>query len=112
MGALEEDCVTRAISTAVNKDYYEVLDSLYDIADEYNCDALCVCCYKHLLDTRYNLSRVHGYAGLPIYKFIEEHPEGVYIIRVEGHLTTVVWGKCLDIWNCTDEIIDIIWKVE
>jgi hypothetical protein len=96
----------------VNKDYYEVLDSLYNTADEYNCDALCVCCYKNLLDTKWHIPRIYGYEGVPIYMFALDHPTGTYIIRVDGHLTCVQNGKCYDIWNCTNELIDIVWKVD
>jgi hypothetical protein len=105
----EEDCVNRAISLALCKDYYVIRNKLYLIADLFDCDTLCVCCYKHLLDDVYQLPRI-DMKGYTIKEFIRKYPKGTFIIRVDGHLTCVINGKCYDIWDCTDEVIDIVWE--
>ena len=33
------------------------------------------------------------------------------IIRVDGHLTYSIFGEVLDIWDCSDEIVDCYWVV-
>lgn len=111
MGKLEEDCVTRAIKLALNEDYDTVQYKLHLIAELFNCDALCVCCYKHLLDDVYKLPRITTHIGKPIKEFLCMYPKGVYLIRVDGHLTCAIDGTVYDIWDCQNEIIDIIWKV-
>lgn len=109
LGLREEDCVCRAISLALEEDYYVIQHKLCLIADLFECDKLCVCCYKFLLDKVFNLTRVEEYKGYTIREFLMEHPNDTYIIRLNGHLTCAIAGICYDIWNCLDEEIDIVW---
>lgn len=111
LGKKEEDCVTRAIAGALNLDYYVAQEKLHLISKLFDCEKLCVCCYKHLLNEVYKLQIIEGYRGLKISSFLKTHRNGIYIIRVHGHLTWVLDGVIQDIWNCENEIIDIIWKV-
>ena len=106
----EEDCVNRAINTALNVDYYKVKKQLVLIAELFDCEQLCVCCYERLLELVYGLKRVENVKGLTIWQFCEMFKSGTFIIRVDGHLTCVIDGKIHDIWNCEDEIIDIVWQ--
>ena len=112
LGIEEEDCVCRAITLALDEEYYQIQNKLYLIADLLECEMLCVCCYQHLLDDVYKLKRVEGYKGCCIKHFVEDHPHGIYIIRIDGHLTCCYEGCVFDIWDCTNKIIDIIWEVE
>lgn len=48
---------------------------------------------------------------MPISDFLYTHPKGTYLIRVDQHLTCARNGAVYDIWDCTDEIIDIVWEV-
>lgn len=108
----EEDCVCRAISLATEKDYEDILYKLRLIAELYECEALCVCCYKHLLDNFFRLPRVPKCKGYTVSEFGDIYPEGTYIIRVEGHLTCAIDGTIYDIWDCRNEIVDIAWKID
>ena len=110
LSLIEEDCVNRAINNALNVDYYKVRKQLLLIAELHECEALCVCCYEHLLDDFYKLKRVENVKGMPIWEFCELFRYGTFIIRVEGHLTCVINGVINDIWNCEEEIIDIVWE--
>ena len=111
LGERKEDCVCRAISLATGLNYYIIEEKLYLIGELFNCEKLCVCCYKHLLDYVFGYERVNGYKGFTINDFIKENPEGTYIIRVDGHLTCVTNGLILDTWDCGECLIDIIWEV-
>lgn len=110
LGKFEEDCVCRAIKSALNKDYYYIQNQLELIAQLFDCEKLCVCCYKFLLDNVYGLKRIEEYNGKPIKYFLNTNPHGTYIIRVDGHLTHCVDGVVYDLFDCTDDIIDIIWE--
>lgn len=112
LGRKEEDCVCRAISLGLNEDYYAIQHKLDLIGDLFECEELCVCCYKHLLDSVYNLNRYESFQGMTIEKFLNLNPVGIFIIRVNGHLTCAIDGTLYDIWDCRNEIIDIVWKVE
>ena len=110
-GYREEDCVVRAISLALNLEYFDTRRKLKLIANLLNCDELCVCCYKHLLDNVYKLQRMEGYKGATIEKFLTENPTGKYLIRVKGHLTCGIDGVLRDTWDCRNRKIDIVWVI-
>jgi hypothetical protein len=40
-----------------------------------------------------------------------EHDERRLIIRVEGHLTCSIMGDVIDIWDCSDELVDCYWLI-
>lgn len=110
-GKKEEDCVCRAISLATNQDYYKIEHQLNLIGDLFECEELCVCCYNHLLDSVYHYQRVKYVKGMTIKEFARTHPKGIFLIRIEGHLTCMIDGVIHDIWNCTNEVIDKVWYV-
>ena len=112
LGKREEDCVCRAISLALEEDYYIIQEKLQLIGELFECEFLCECCYKHLLDSVYDLQRNEEFKGLTIKEFSELHQSGTYIIRIEGHLTCLINGIIYDIWDCTDKIVDIVWEID
>lgn len=111
LGKLEEDCVTRAISLATGQDYKTIQEQLFLISELFECEKLCVCCYKHLLDYVYNFERIEATQGMTIEEFLEEFNTGIFIIRVDGHLTCAIDGNIIDTWDCTNKIVDIAWFV-
>lgn len=111
LGKREQDCVCRAISLALNEDYYIIQHKLELVGELFECEDLCVCCYKHLLDYVYGLKRIEEYQGYTIEEFADRNPYGVFLVRVSGHLTCVIQNKIMDIWNCSNEIVDIVWQV-
>lgn len=108
----EKDCVCRAISLALNEDYYTIQDKLNLVGELFNCDELCVCCYKHLLDYVYNLDRIEEVHGMTVSDFANYFYKGIYIVRVPSHCTCIINGIVYDIWDCRDEVIDIVWEVK
>ena len=112
LGEIEEDCVCRAISLALDEDYYKIQEKLYLVAKLFECESLCVCCYKYLLDDVYDLKRIEEVRGMTIEEFANYFPIGIFIVRVEGHLTCVIDNHIMDIWDCRDKIVDLVWKVK
>lgn len=106
----EEDCVTRAISLASGYSYADIQDKLYYMARLFNCEELCVCCYKHLLDDIFEYPRVKP-KGRTVGELCEDYPDSILLVRIDGHLTCIVHGVIRDLWDCSDKIADIIWKV-
>ena len=107
----EEDCVCRAISTALNVKYTAVSNMLDMIADVNKCDKLCVCCYHRLLDDIFGLDARYCH-GETVGEVAEDHPGRKLIIRIDGHLTCSMYGVVLDTWDCTREEVDCYWVVE
>ena len=111
LNEIEEDCVCRSISLALQEDYYLIQRKLELVAELFECMKLCECCYRFLLDSVYDLQRVEDLKGIKIRDFVDCNPHGTYLIRIENHLTAVIDGTLFDLWNCLDEKIDILWKV-
>lgn len=112
LGNIEKDCVCRAISFGLDLDYYTVEEKLHLVGELFECERLCVSCYKHLLDYVFNLTRIESYQGYTIEEFIDRNPKGKFIIRVSGHLTSCEDGILIDTWDCRNELIDIVWQVK
>lgn len=107
-----KDCVCRAISTATGL-CYEAVDNLLDLtAKEYRCDKLCVCCYSNLLEDVLCYDRQSCAFQKTVEEIAAEHPRNKVIIRVDAHLTTSVYGNILDIWDCSQELVDCYWIVQ
>lgn len=106
------DCVCRAISTATGL-RYEAVDNLLDLVSyDNNCEKLCVCCYDYLLTDTLCYRRFDCKDDYTVAEISSKHPRNKLIIRVEGHLTSSIYGTILDIWDCSDEIVDCYWIVE
>lgn len=111
LGIEEEDCVTRAIALASGKPYFTIRKKLQLTAELLECEKLCVCCYEHLLDSVFNYERIK-INGMTVGEFAELHPKGVFLIRIEGHLTCLVNGCIYDLWDCRDRKATHAWICE
>ena len=107
----ESDCVTRAISLASGYSYAEIQNKLYYISELLECEKLCVCCYKHLLDGVFKYERVPC-KGYTVGEIAEMYNDKILLVRIEGHLTCVVFGVIRDLWDSSDILADIVWLVE
>lgn len=110
LNEIEKDCVCRAITNVTNRHYKEIEKKLYEIASIFDCDHLCVCCYKFLLDFVFGFTRIEEYKGRTIKEFLQDYPYGTFLVRIEGHLTCLRDGYVEDTWDCSDYEIDIVWK--
>ena len=110
-GVRKNDCVTRAISLASGLDYKEVQEKLFYTAKLLNCEKLCVCCYRHLLDDVLKYRRVDC-DGLMVGEFADTYPNGTYLVRMNGHISCIIDGTIYDIWDCRGEWLTDAWKVD
>lgn len=107
----ESDCVTRAISLASGYSYAEVKNKLYYISQLLECEHLCVCCYQHLLTDVFKYDKMYC-RDMTVAEFAKLHPTGIYLIRMDGHLSVLVDGIIHDLWDCSDEILTDVWYVQ
>lgn len=109
---VKSDCVCKAISTATGL-LYAAVDNLLELTAEYNdCDKLCVCCYNKLLSDILCYRRFDCDYEYTVSEIAKMYPRNKLIIRVEGHLTSSVYGVTLDIWDCSNEFVDCYWVIE
>lgn len=107
-----KDCVCRAISTATDL-HYDVVNNLLELtADKYDCDKLCICCYHNLLDDVLCYKRFDCDFNKTVKEVALSYPNNKLIIRVDAHLTCSVYGVILDIWDCSEELVDCFWIVK
>ena len=106
-----KDCVCRAISTATGLCYEAVHNLLEITASEYSCEKLCVCCYHCLLEDILCYHRVECDFEQTVEEVAAKYPKNRLIIRVQEHLTSSINGTILDIWDCSEELVDCFWIV-
>lgn len=111
-GAHLEDCVCRAISTATGLPYRTIENLLRLVSDSYGCDMLVLNCYSHLLSDIFCYECYSPQQDITVGELVNSIPDKRLIIRVQGHLTSSIFGTLLDIWDCKDEIVDCFWIVE
>lgn len=110
-GNIEGDCVTRAISLATGIPYNAVRKLLKITAQENDCDELCIDCYHNLLDGTLGYRVMCPKEMKRVEEIAKEFGNNVLIVRIEGHLTACLYGVCVDIWDCTKEVVDCFWIV-
>ena len=109
---IRKDCVCRAISTATGLKYEAVVNLLELTADENDCDKLCVCCYDYLLSDTLCYRRFDCDFKCTVSEVATKYPRNKLIIRVNAHLTSSIFGTILDIWDCSDELVDCYWIID
>jgi hypothetical protein len=105
------DCVIRAITLALELDYFEVVKLLHLNAQELQCECLNVKCYEKLLDYDFDLPHYMSF-GLTAEEVANDYPDNILLLRMDGHLSCSVCGVIKDIWDCSQEIITDFWIVK
>ena len=108
-GNFVNDCTIRAISVAEGKSWDETYEELSIIAQRNGIILDDVNFIEPLLDSRYN--RIYGnevYVG----EFADKHPEGTYLITMNGHITVCVDGYIVDSFDPRERKIRDVWEVK
>ena len=105
------DCVCRAISTATGLNYKAVSNLLSLTADAYDCEKLCLCCYHNLLEKILCYKRVTCYQDETVEDIARKYPRDTILVRIDAHLTSIIKGNILDIWDCSNEFVDCFWFI-
>lgn len=111
LSRLTSDCVIRATATALNKTWYEASDLLYAQAKKCCCEMSTVGSYGSLFDNELKFSRIEDDNIIKVKDVGEAYPLGILLVRIRGHLTCVKDGLVWDIWDCSGEDVDIVWRV-
>lgn len=101
------DCAIRAISVALNTDWYTAFDILteeaYQMCDMPSADSVWGSVLRHNGFKRFVLpnSCPDCYCAED---FCKDHPKGIYVLAFGGHVATVRDGILLDSWDSSAEI--------
>lgn len=108
-GKFHNDCTVRAISLAEGKTWDETYEELSDIAQRNGIILDDVNFIEPLLDSRYDRM---CYQGVYVGEFIEDNPEGTYLITMKGHITCAINGVIYDTFDCRDRVMWCAWEVK
>lgn len=110
-GERVSDCVTRAISVSCKIPYEKVRKMLYHTAQLLGCEKLCVMCYKFLIEDVLKCKRVNCDGMFPD-DFANLHPQGTYLLRMNGHICCCIDGVLIDTFDSRfmDFLTDA-WKI-
>ena len=101
------DCVIRALSIAMGRDWGEVYVELcaigYEMCDFGNSNKVWP---EYLKQYGYKCKAVpYVYdSDYTIADFAADHPDGVYIVATGTHVVAVVDGNWIDTWNSGNEV--------
>ncbi len=97
------DCVIRALTKVLNKEWREVFDDLVPIARELQCMPNGKPCFeKYLKDNGFvyhGISNTKGTKRPTVDRFTKDHKEGTYFLRVANHVVASVDGYYYDTWD-------------
>lgn len=94
-----DDCAIRAITKATGKDYFEIMDALIDIADNYDdwdIDELRTI-DAYLMSIGWERCELEDRCTV---KQFAEHITDPRVVIVKGHATCTMNGNTYDTWNC------------
>lgn len=98
-----DDCVVRALTKVLNKDWIEVFDDLIKYAREMQCMPNSKQCYEqYLKDNGFvyvGISNKKGSKRPTVAQFSKEHKKGKYLVNVANHVVAIIDGKYYDTWD-------------
>lgn len=110
------DCVIRALTKALDKDWLTVFDEMQPLSREMQVPFNCKPCYEAYLQDCYGMrytgiSNKKGTTRPTVYTFAAEHAVGTYVLRLANHLVTVKDGHYHDTWDCGEKCLYGYWEV-
>lgn len=104
------DCAVRAIAAAFDVSWEEAFDTITKNAKQM-CDMPSSDSVWGALLRQFGFERemVQGYT---VSEFANDHPRGVYVLGLGGHVVTVVDGDWLDSWDSGNCEVIYVWKRE
>ena len=105
------DCVIRALATAFDKNWFKVYEELYLISVKQA---------RILTDTEVIQDYLQDYEetvhpavkGKKRMKVQDLKDDGVYVVRIANHLTTVMDNRLVDTFDCRTSTVYRSWKVK
>jgi hypothetical protein len=107
------DCVIRAISTALDKSWDDVLKdlTLYALKYKYfiNCEELYEIYLKDYKWKKHKAPRKRNEKPYTLREWLKTFNKEAIVTIDENHLTYVNNHIVYDIWNCTDNEVGVFW---
>ena len=107
-GNFIDDCVIRAISVAEGKSWNETYEELSILARKKGLLFSNVEFVEDYLDNKYKRT---CFKSKQVGEFVKQHPKGVYLITMNGHITCSYYGTIVDTFDCSNRIMKCAWVV-
>lgn len=105
------DCVSRAIKLASGLPYSTIRQKLFFTNKLLDCESsYCPTCYGFLIQEVLG-GIPKNCEGMTVGEFADLHPKGTYLIRIQGHLSTIIDNTIYDIWDCRERECSLAWEV-
>lgn len=101
------DCVVRALSLAMDKDWEETYIDLavlgYKLGDMPSSNSVWA---EYLLSNGFEIYTLPDHCPMcyTVTDFARDHPNGLYVLGTGSHVVTVIDGNYYDSWNSGDEV--------
>lgn len=112
------DCTVRALAKASGMSYEQAWQKLYDLQGANRHCAFRIFEYLRKMPATMGVIRsfkFRAHRGTPRIKlreFVENHPEGRYLVQVAHHVAAVVDGKLYDTWDCGRKCVYGAWEIK
>lgn len=107
------DCTIRAIATAMQQDwdttFVGLIEKAYDKKDMPSANHVWGA-YLRANGWRREIVPNECPECYTVQDFCADHPEGVFILALDGHVVCVINGNYLDTWDSGEEIPLYYWK--
>lgn len=112
VGNRVEDCAQRAVSAALDVDWDTASDLIYEMAKGMGTTTHDDAAWGAVL-RRAGFVRAVIPNRCPdcytVADFCRDHPRGVYVLKLSGHVATVIDGHVYDTWDSSGEIPQYYW---
>lgn len=100
------DCVIRALTKVMNKEWLEIFEDLIPYARELQCMPNEKQCYERYLKDNgfeyHGISNKKGSKRPTVKSFAKEHKTGIYYLNVANHCVAIIDGTYYDTWDSGD----------
>lgn len=103
--------MVRAISVGANLPYRKVERLLKLNAQKHHCEERTCDCYSYLLEDYFGYKRHECDYQYTVQEIADMYPNNVVLMRLDGHLTVSIKKIVTDIFDCTNELVDVYWFV-
>lgn len=105
-GRRVNDCTVRAISLATGRTWDETFEELSKFAQAQAIMPDDVIYIDEYLERRFEkICGCKGNIKIPVGEFVRSHPNGIYLITMNGHITCSIDGCIYDTFNPKDRIV-------
>lgn len=112
LGRRVNDCTVRAISLATKEDWDKTYRELSEYAQKLATMPDDVIYIDGYLDRRFQKIYEKSKNNITVEQFVKEHPFGIYLITMRGHITCCIDGCIYDTFNPKDRIVWDAYKIK